>query len=42
MPTTFRSYESDRFLPLTPDMRGWLPEEHLAYHVSETWWTNRT
>ena len=35
MPTTFRPYEPDRLLPLAPDMHGWLPEGHLAHHVSD-------
>ena len=35
MPTTFRPYGPDRFLPLTPDMRERLPEGHLAYHVGD-------
>ena len=35
MPTTFRPYEPDRLLLLAPDMRGWLPEGHLAHHVGD-------
>ena len=33
--TTFRPYEPDRLLLPAPDMRGWLPERHLAHHVSD-------
>ena len=33
MPTMFRPYEPDQLL-LSPNMRDWLPEEHLAHHVS--------
>ena len=35
MPTMFGSHELDRLLPLPPDMREWLPERHLAHHVSD-------
>ena len=35
MPTTFRPYEPDQLLLLTPDIRGWLPEGHLAHHVGD-------
>ena len=35
MPTTFRPYEPNQLLPLTPDMRECLPEGHPAYHVSD-------
>ena len=35
MPTTFRPYEPDRLLLPAPDMRGWLPEGHLAHHVGD-------
>ena len=35
MPTTFRPYEPDRLLLLAPDIREWLPEGHLAHHVSD-------
>ena len=36
MPTTFRPYQPDQsfLLPLSP--RDWLPEDHLAYFISET------
>ena len=34
MPTTFRPYEPDQLL-LAPDVRDWLAEGHLAYHVSD-------
>ena len=35
MPTTFRPYQPDQGLLLPPDMRDWLPEGHLAHHVSD-------
>ena len=35
MPTTFRPYQPDQSLLLPPDLRDWLPEEHLAHHVSD-------
>ena len=35
MLTTFRPYEPDQLLPLAPDMHEWLPEGHLAHHVSD-------
>ena len=35
MPTTFRPYEPDQLLLLAPDMQEWLPEGHLAHHVSD-------
>ena len=35
MPTTFRPYEPDQLLLFAPDIRGWLPEGHLAHHVSD-------
>ena len=35
MPTTFRPYHPKQKLVLPPDLRDCLPEEHLAYHVSE-------
>ena len=35
MPTTFRPYHPKRKLLLPPDLWDWLPEGHLACHVSE-------
>ena len=35
MPTTFRPYQPDQGLLLPPDLRDWLPEGHLAHHVSD-------
>ena len=35
MPTTFRRYAPDQSLLLPPDVRAWLPEGHLAHHVSD-------
>ena len=35
MPTTFRPYRPDQGLLLAPDLRDWLPEGHLANHVSD-------
>ena len=35
MPTTFRPYQPDQALLLPPDLRDWLPEGHLAHHVSD-------
>ena len=35
MPTTFRPYQPKQKLLLPPDLREWLPEGHLAYHVSD-------
>ena len=35
MPTTFRPYQPDQGLLLPPDMWDWLPEGHLAHHVSD-------
>ena len=31
----FRPYEPDRPLPLPPDLRHWLPADHLAWFVLE-------
>ncbi len=36
MPTTFRPYQPDQMFLLPPSPREWLPEEHLAYFISET------
>ena len=35
MPTTFRPYQPDQFLLLSPDLREWLPPGHLAHHVCD-------
>ena len=35
MPTTFRPYQPDQLLLLSPDVREWLPSGHLAHHVSD-------
>jgi len=35
MPTTFRPYQPDQALLLAPSLREWLPEGHLADHVSD-------
>ncbi len=35
MPTRFRRYQPEQKLLLPPDLREWLPEEHLAFHVSD-------
>ena len=35
MPTTFRRYQPDQALLLPPSVRDWLPEGHLAHHVSD-------
>jgi len=35
MPTTFRPYDPDQMLLLAPSLRDWLPEGHLADHVSD-------
>ena len=33
--TTFRRYAPEQSLLLPPDVREWLPEEHLAHHISD-------
>ena len=35
MLTRFRPYHPDQGLLLAPDLRDWLPEGHLAHHVSD-------
>ena len=35
MSKTFRPYELNQRLRLPPDLREWLPEDHLALFVSE-------
>ena len=35
MSTTFRPYKPDQMLLLPADLREWLPEGHLAHHVSD-------
>ena len=36
MPTTFRPYRPDQSFLLPPSPKEWLPEDHLAYFISET------
>lgn len=36
MPRDFRRYDPDQSLLLPPSLRDWLPEEHLAFFVSDT------
>ncbi|MEJ2080602.1 MAG: IS1182 family transposase [Acidobacteriota bacterium] len=36
MPTTFRPYQPDQMFLFPPSPRDWLPEDHLAYFISET------
>ena len=41
MPTTFRPYQPDQLLLLSPHLREWLPAGHLSI-TSATWskhWT---
>ena len=35
MPTTFRPYQPEQLLLLSPDLREWLAPGHLAHHVSD-------
>ena len=35
MPTTFRPYQPDQMLLLSPDLRDWVAQGHLAHHVSD-------
>ena len=35
MPTTFRPYQPDQLLLLSPDLHEWLAPGHLAHHVSD-------
>ena len=35
MPTRFRPHHPDQSLLLPPDLRDWLPEGHLAHHMSD-------
>ena len=35
MPPPFRPYHPKQKLLLAPDLRDWLPEDHLAHHVSD-------
>ncbi len=35
MPHHFRPYQPEQLLLLPPDLRDWLPEDHLVYTVSE-------
>ena len=36
MPTTYRPYDPDQLLLLPASLEEWLPEQHLAYFVSDT------
>jgi transposase len=36
MGTSYRRYDPDQALLLPPSLRDWLPEEHLAYFISDT------
>jgi len=36
MPRHYRRYEPDQTLLLPPSLRDWLPEDHLAFFVSDT------
>ena len=36
MPREFRRYEPDQTLLLPPSLRDWLPEDHLAFFLSDT------
>jgi transposase len=35
MGKTFRDYEPDQLLLMPPSLRDWLPEDHLAYFISD-------
>lgn len=35
MGTTFRPYQPDQMQLLPQDLREWVPEGHLAHHVSD-------
>ena len=35
MPTTYRAYDPDQLLLLPASLKEWLPEQHLAYFVSD-------
>ena len=35
MSTTFRPYAPEQSLLMPPDLRDWLPEGHLAHHISD-------
>ena len=36
MGTTFRDYQPDQIFLLPPSPKDWLPEDHLAYFISDT------
>ena len=36
MPRNYRTYEPDQTLLFPPSIRDWLPEEHLAFFISDT------
>ena len=33
----FRPYDPGQPLPMPPELRAWLPPDHLAYLVSDMW-----
>ena len=35
MSTRFRPYSPDQMLLLPQDIREWLPDNHLAHHISD-------
>ena len=35
MPTRFRRYDSEQPLLPPPDLREWLPDNHLALHIRD-------
>ena len=35
MPTRFRRYDPEQPLLLPPDLREWLPDNHLAHHIRD-------
>ena len=36
MPRDYRPYEPDQTLMFPPSLRDWLPEDHLAFFLSDT------
>jgi hypothetical protein len=36
MATSYRRYDPNQALLLPPSLQDWLPEDHLAYFVSDT------
>ena len=35
MPTRFRRYDSEQPLLLSPNLREWLPDNHLVHHIRD-------